>query len=90
MSNAICKWCNKVELTFDNAYKSKTGKLIPLDKSSGLPHQCSSNPYSQLQQQQQEGKAVDGNVMISAMTLKQINEKLDKILSLLNDKREMI
>jgi hypothetical protein len=90
MSNAICKWCNKVELVFDNAYKSKTGKLIPLDKTSGLPHQCASNPYTQLQQQQQEGKAVDGQVMISAMTLKNIDTKLDKILSLLNDKQEMV
>lgn len=51
MSGSICKWCNKTELVFDNAYKSKTGKLIPLDKTSGLPHQCSENPYIKQQQQ---------------------------------------
>jgi hypothetical protein len=70
MSNAVCKYCNKVELTFDPNFKSKSGKMIPLDKMSGQPHQCSGNPFTQLQQQQQEGKAVDRQVMISAMTIK--------------------
>jgi hypothetical protein len=51
--SSICKYCQKVELTFDNAHKSKSGRLIPLDKQSGLPHQCSESPYAQKQQQQQ-------------------------------------
>ena len=39
-----------IEICFDSR-KSKSGKSIPIDKSSGLPHQC---PKSQYAQQQQE------------------------------------
>jgi hypothetical protein len=55
MSYTICKYCNKLELVFDNAHKSKSGRLIPLDKQSGLPHQCSESPYTKQQQHQQSG-----------------------------------
>jgi hypothetical protein len=48
---SICKYCQKVELSFNEAYKSKTGRLIPLDKTSGLPHQCSESPYTKQQSQ---------------------------------------
>jgi hypothetical protein len=51
--SSICKYCNKVELTFDKFHVSKSGKMIPLDKNSGMPHQCSENPYSQQQPKQQ-------------------------------------
>jgi hypothetical protein len=84
MATAICKYCNKVELTFDNAFKSKTGKLIPLDKTSGLPHQCAENPYSQQQQQPQQPAAVlpqqepTSNMM---MMLKLIDAKITRLIT---------
>jgi hypothetical protein len=39
-----CKWCHKVEITFDQNRKSKSGKLIPIEKASGLSHECESRP----------------------------------------------
>jgi hypothetical protein len=77
MSGSVCKYCNKVELTFDQAFKSKTGKLIPLDKTSGQPHQCAENPYSQPPKQQQQPQ--EDSVLKLLAT---INEKLDRVLNL--------
>ena len=34
-----CKDCN-AEIYFDDLYKSKNGKYIPLDKATGEPHEC--------------------------------------------------
>jgi hypothetical protein len=60
MASTVCKYCNKVELSFSDAFKSKTGKMIPLDKASGVPHQCPENPYTK--QQEQSGSTVSGKI----------------------------
>jgi hypothetical protein len=39
-----CRYCHKVQITFDQSRKSKSGKLIPIEKSSGLPHECDQRP----------------------------------------------
>lgn len=49
-----CKWCGRVEITFSDAFKSKSGKFIPIEKASGVPHKCTANPNNQQQQQQQQ------------------------------------
>jgi hypothetical protein len=35
-----CKNCGK-PIYFDESYKSKNDKFIPLDKETGQPHECS-------------------------------------------------
>lgn len=45
--------CN-VELTFDQARVSKSDRLIPIEKSSGLNHQCKFSQYALQAQQQQK------------------------------------
>ena len=39
---------------FDKYHVSKSGKMIPLNKQTGEPHQCPENPYSKQQQQSQQ------------------------------------
>jgi hypothetical protein len=87
--SSICKYCNKTELVFDNAFKSKTGKLIPLDKTSGLPHSCSDNPYNTKQQEQSgsllRANSSQTNFQVSEVQQKELvtmNEKLDRLLNL--------
>jgi hypothetical protein len=43
--SSICKHCNVTELVFDSQHKTKSGKFIPLEKSTGLPHNCPENPF---------------------------------------------
>lgn len=49
-----CQWCHNVEITFSEHFKSKTGKFIPIEKASGVPHNCPQNPNRQQQQQSQQ------------------------------------
>lgn len=87
---SICKYCNSTEITFDNAHKSKSGKLIPLEKASGLPHNCSENPFTKQQQQTQVQKT-QSQVQLqpqvqpqpqTIVTLETINQKLDHLIRL--------
>ena len=71
--------------------------MIPLDKASGVPHQCSASPYAQQQQQQQqqqsqqvqptqtqsnEVKSVQGNDDDGKVSsAEQIDSQIDIILS---------
>ncbi|MGH9952235.1 MAG: hypothetical protein ACRD5J_11440, partial [Nitrososphaeraceae archaeon] len=96
-SPTICKYCNKVELVFDSAYKSKTGKMIPLDKTSGLPHQCAESPYAKQQheyQQQQQTEAPESRIIRDSTTsstmesqqqlsLNLILARIDRVIELL-------
>jgi hypothetical protein len=50
----VCRFCGKTEIVFDNAFKSSSGKMIPLDKQSGMPHQRSQSSYAKQHQQQQQ------------------------------------
>ena len=88
--SSVCRYCNKVELAFDNTFKSKTGKLIPLDKTSGLPHQCSENPYSKQQQPQQPQQQEFSTTVttVEPTSLKIINAKLDRIIALLQESQK--
>lgn len=52
--------CN-VEITFDPNIKSKSGRLIPVEKSSGLNHQCKFSEYALKQRQQVNGSNGNGN-----------------------------
>jgi hypothetical protein len=46
------------EITFDNR-KSKSGRSIPIDAGSGLPHQCPRSSYAQRQQpSEQKGEVI--------------------------------
>jgi len=81
MTTTVCKYCNKVELSFSKDFVSKNGKMIPLNKQTGEPHQCSENPYNQhpaLPQQQ------------TTATLEVLNSKLDRIILILDGKSEMV
>ena len=92
--STFCKYCGRTELVFDNAYKSKTGRLIPLDKTSGLPHQCTESPYAQQQQQQQQQQQPQQQVQASTTlvteptAMKIINAKLDRIIALLLESQQ--
>jgi hypothetical protein len=68
--SSLCKYCQKVELVFDNAHKSKSGRLIPLDKQSGLPHNCAENPYN-TKQQEQSGRNIPTNTAQTETTEQQ-------------------
>jgi hypothetical protein len=75
--SSICKFCNKTEIVFDNAFKSKTGKMIPIDKASGVPHNCSENPYNKQQQTQSPQQAQDAKVVSMYEQIPVIVQKLE-------------
>jgi hypothetical protein len=39
-----CRRCNE-EIYFDSSMKSQSGKAIPLDPITKLPHDCSKSPF---------------------------------------------
>lgn len=80
-----CKWCGRVEITFSDNFKSKSGKYIPIEKSSGIPHKCTANPNpyqqrqnGQQQTQQQQAQQVES---VPKMTLEILYSKLDEVSS---------
>lgn len=40
----LCHWC-KQEITFDNKFRTKNDKAIPLNPDK-TPHDCSESPYN--------------------------------------------
>jgi hypothetical protein len=40
-----CKYCGK-RIYFDSAFKSESGKFIPIDDETDEPHNCPNNPYN--------------------------------------------
>ena len=88
--SAICKYCNNTELIFDNAHKSKSGKLIPLEKATGLPHNCSENPYSkgQTNGSRTRTRTITNESTDLLLQIKLANQKLDTLIELLREQKQ--
>ena len=81
-----------IEICFDSR-KSKSGKSIPIDKSSNLPHQCPKSKYMQRQQEASgSGKVVtSGNeeqFTILNTKLELIFTQLQRLADLHNERIE--
>lgn len=85
--SSICRYYQKTEIVFDENFKSKSGKLIPLDKASGSPHQCAENPYTKQQQQQTQKESSQSPTLPSIEQihnlLASMDGKLERLLNLL-------
>jgi hypothetical protein len=70
-----------VELCFDVNIRSKSGRLIPIEKSSGLKHQCKFSEYALKQT-----ASTQPNDQVSAAVSKTdlIIQKLEHIEAMLN------
>lgn len=87
----FCKHCHRVELTFNESFKSKSGKYIPIAKASGVPHKCSANPNQQQQQQQQSHEPqIEGTINLQPIQKQQQqqqeNHRIEKMLITLIEK----
>ena len=81
----LCKYCNVTQIEFDVNRKSKSGKLIPIEKSSGVNHNCKFSVYNL----QKNGTAVkapaETMLTISQIEFQELNTNLTKIERQTND-----
>lgn len=97
----FCKFCHKVELAFNEHFKSKSGKYIPIEKAGGVPHNCSQNPNQQ--QKQHEDKLRENRNSTTSSTpesqqrtqptelqLKLIHARLTHIIQLIEDLTKLV
>lgn len=76
-----------IEITFIPGMKSKSGKMIPVQKSNGLAHQCPNSPYA-LQHRGQQPKHNGESKPVTKQPeedivfdlLMEISKKLDMVL----------
>lgn len=86
----LCKYCNQVAIEFDVNRKSKSGKLLPIEVASGVPHSCPQNPYNQQKKQtdvvsvQQTKETVYLDILIDKVD--KLEKKIDKLCETYNIK----
>jgi hypothetical protein len=75
----VCKYCNVVQIEFDVNRKSKSGKLLPIEVASGIPHSCPQNPWN-LQKSSGTNTAKPTEAFRS-IELAEITRKIDLVVS---------
>jgi hypothetical protein len=94
----LCKYCQKVEITFSKGRVSKAGRMIPLNANSLEPHKCIQNPYYQ-QQSTSASKGLrassagpDNNEQEIEIELKQdiLNEILYNVMELRREVKSLV